>query len=228
MLENKVKKIKQLIEIKKLIEFNPKPSLNNIADKLDKYLNFENGFFVELGANNGYNQSNTFHLEYLKNWTGILIEGIPELYRICKYLRINSIVENFACVSNDCDHKKIEMRYAGLMSIVKGALKSEINDNIHVQKGLKCQQINEEYTVKVQTNTLTNILNKNKITKIDFLSLDVEGFELQVLKGFDINKFKPTYICIEARFFDEIDAFLSPKYHIIDQLSYHDYLYKIR
>jgi len=222
MLKNKINKIKQLIEI------NPKPSLNNIADKLDKYLNFRNGFFVELGANNGYNQSNTFHLEYLKNWNGLLIEGIPELYQTCKYLRLNSIVENYACVNKDFNSTEIEMRYAGLMSIVKGALKSEIDDNNHIKKGIECQKLHEEYTVKVKTNTLTNILNQNKITKIDFLSLDVEGYELEVLKGFDLEKFKPTYICVEARFYEEVNSYLKSKYKMIEQLTKHDYLYKIK
>jgi|JTFP01.1.fsa_nt_gb FkbM family methyltransferase len=228
MLERKINRLRQLNEIKKLIAHNAKPSLNNIADKLDKYLNFEDGFFVELGANNGYNQSNTFHLEYLKNWKGILIEGIPELYNMCKYIRINSIVENYACVSDGFKQKEIMMRYAGLMSIVTGALKSEEKDDLHIKKGLKCQNINKEYIVKVRTSTLTNILKKHNVCKIDFLSLDVEGFELQVLKGFDVKKFKPTFICIEANFFDEIDEFLSPTHRIIDQLSHHDYLYKIR
>jgi hypothetical protein len=64
------------------------------------------------------------------------------------------------------------------------------------------------------------------IQRIDLLSLDVEGFELDVLKGIDFDKYKPSFMLIEARFRDEIDSFLNPLYEPITELSYHDVLYR--
>ena len=61
-----------------------RPALNDIDRKLEKYLDFEEGFFVEAGANDGFNQSNTYYLEKIKKWSGILIEPIPDLYNKLK------------------------------------------------------------------------------------------------------------------------------------------------
>ena len=58
--------------------------LYNLDIKLEKYLNYNNGYFIELGANNGVEQSNTFYFEKEKNWTGILIEPILHKYLDCK------------------------------------------------------------------------------------------------------------------------------------------------
>lgn len=63
---------------------------------------------------------------------------------------------------------------------------------------------------------------------IDFLSLDVEGSELDVLKELNLDKYRPTCILVEARFFDEVDGCLQPHYVLVEQLSHHDYLYKSR
>ena len=60
--------------------------LNNLDLKLEKYLNYNNGFFIELGANDGISQSNTYYFEKNKNWNGVLIEPI-----LHKYLELKKI-----------------------------------------------------------------------------------------------------------------------------------------
>ncbi|MEO0835147.1 MAG: FkbM family methyltransferase, partial [Cyanobacteria bacterium J06642_3] len=100
----------------------------------------------------------------------------------------------------------------------------------HIQKGVQIQK-NEDitsYEIKVETKTLTSILDEYHVEKIDFFSLDVEGFELNVLKGLDFNKYRPQYMLIEARFREEIEEYISPFYSQVDQFSYHDFLYKSR
>ena len=102
---------------------NPKysrPGLNELDLKLEKYLNFKNGFFIEVGANDGYAQSNTYYLEKFLGWRGILVEGIPELYQKCKRIRTKSFVYNCALVSKDFSDSVVEMHYANLMSVVEG------------------------------------------------------------------------------------------------------------
>lgn len=51
-------------------------SLNGLDEKLAPYLNFKGGIFIEAGANNGIRQSNTYYLEAVRGWKGILVEPV--------------------------------------------------------------------------------------------------------------------------------------------------------
>jgi FkbM family methyltransferase len=114
------------------------------------------------------------------------------------------------------------------MSIVKGALKSEEADENHIRKGSKIQKNIIPYEIQVPARTLTSILDECQVNEIDFFSLDVEGFELNVLKGLDFNKYRPKYMLIEARFKEEIEEYISDLYLEVDQFSHYDVLYKCK
>jgi hypothetical protein len=75
---------------------------------------------------------------------------------------------------------------------------------------------------RVPVSTLTNILDRHTIPKIDFLSLDVEGYEYSVLNGLDLNKYKPTYLLIEVYNvdFEKITTYLEGNnYELISNFS---------
>ena len=206
-----------------------RPGLNGLDLNLKKYLNFKNGFFIEVGANNGYDQSNTYYLEKFLGWRGVLIEGIPSLYEQCKRTRNNSSVYNCALVSNDFCDSFVEMHYANLMSVVENSLKNQEEQIQHIQASLELQKIDKSCSIRVPARTLESILDEfTNIPQIDFFSLDVEGYELQVLQGLNLDRYKPKYILVEGRFFDEINSFLTNYYDLVAKLSYHDYLYQLR
>ncbi|MDZ8239675.1 MAG: FkbM family methyltransferase [Nostoc sp. ChiQUE01a] len=206
-----------------------RPGLNDLDTKLAKYLNFKNGFFIEVGANDGYQQSNTYFLEKILGWRGILVEGIPNLYQKCKRIRTRSSVYNCALVSPQFPDSSIEMHYANLMSVVTGSLKNQQSQIQHIQTGLKLQKIEQSYTVKVPAKTLASILDEfPDLPSIDFFSLDVEGYELDVLLGLNLEKYQPKYMLVEARYFKEVNYFLEPLYILVEQVSHHDYLYKLK
>jgi len=52
-------------------------ALNNLDKSLETFIDFNNGYFVELGANDGVNQSNTLYFEHFRGWRGVLIEPCP-------------------------------------------------------------------------------------------------------------------------------------------------------
>lgn len=203
-----------------------RPALQEVDRKLEKYLNFSGGFFIEAGANDGFSQSNTYYFEKFLNWSGILIEPIPELYKKCIFERPNSQVINCALVSEDYPKDTIALMYSNLMSLVKGARKNNLEDFNHVNKGLDIQALKSTYEIDVPAKTLTSVLKDCAVGKIDLFSLDVEGYELDVLRGFDMLIYRPKYILVEVNFPDEINKYLnSYNYHAIDELTSFDILY---
>jgi len=205
-----------------------RPALNDLDAKLEKYLKFRDGYFIEAGANDGYSQSNTYYLEKVLGWRGVLIEGIPELYERCKVERDRSRVFNCALVSDGFAGSSVTMQYAHLMSVVDGSLKVPERQATHIQAGIKVQNLNGSYSVEVPARTLTSVLSSiPDLPHIDFFSLDVEGYELSVLQGLDLNRFRPTLILVEANFFEEVNAYLiANDYVMVDQVTFHDYLYR--
>jgi FkbM family methyltransferase len=199
-------------------------ALNDLDLKLEQYLNFKEGVFVEAGANDGRNQSNTLYYERHYRWRGLLVEPIPELAEQCRRNRPQCVVENYALVSFDYDLPTVEMTYCGLMSTVRGALATEQQ---HIHRGSEIQKL-EPRELSVPAITLTELLIRNDFEHIDLMSLDVEGYELSVLQGLDMDRFCPDLLLIECRDREEIDRFLAPYYGVEAELSHHDILFRRR
>jgi len=209
-------------------------SLHELDEKLLKYLNYENGFFIECGANDGVSQSNTLLLEQKLNWLGLLIEPGLENFNKCRHVRPKCIVENYALVSSEYTESTIEGNfnnpsYNGLMNSING-YPSYFNEEM-IFWANKFRQENASFPAKVQCATLQYLLDKHGINKVDFFSLDVEGYEIEVLKGLDFTKIRPTFILIETtthEYYREIvtNYMLSKNYKKIEEISINDILYR--
>ena len=205
--------------------------LDELNLKLAEHLRFRGGFFVEVGANDGISQSNTVYLERYLGWRGLLIEGIPELFQKCKMNRPNAIVEQCALVAKDFSETTVTMQYCNLMSIVQGARASLEGDKAYVTAG--CEHLGPDevpYAVNVQARTLTSVLDSHEISQVDFLSLDVEGYEGQVLRGLDFSRYAPRFILVECNIPIDVEEALDGRYEFVAQLSHHhsDRLYRLR
>ena len=198
-------------------------SAYEIDRKLENYLP-EQGFFIEAGAHDGFFESNTYYLEKIKGWSGLLVEPVPELYLECRRQRPKAQVVNCALVSFDHPDSHLEMINADTMSFVKRETQFQNQRLAMAKTWVKTKEIT------VPARTLTSILDELEVSTVDFLSLDVEGYELTVLKGLDFTKYRPKFILIE--FFlnesemKEVEDYLSNYYVYCEQLSPRDHLYK--
>lgn len=206
-------------------------ALGRLDWKLLPYLPYRRGFFIEAGANDGVAQSNMLYLERYRGWTGLLVEPIPELAERCRRNRPKSFVENCALVPFGYPDT-VEMRYCNLMSMVKGAMAREEQELDHIRRGREVQRLPSTYELTVRARPLTELLDRYRPERIDLFSLDVEGFELNVLRGLDLDRYRPRYLLIEVRDRSAMDAFLAPYYEPVAVLSdlgaHRDILYRCR
>jgi FkbM family methyltransferase len=227
----------QISRVKTLIPFSHRVSkllrleffgLNGIDRKVDSILNKCSGYYVELGANDGVNQSNTLFFERFKNWNGVLIEPHPQTFERLKRNRSNrNFFKNAACVSSDFDQNIVEMAFSHLMTTTL-EVETDLEDQItHAQKGSRFWR-GRVYNFFAPALTLSEILDEAKApNRIDFLSLDVEGAELEVLKGLDHKKYRFDLICIESRDYFRVNEYLIKyDYRLLSKISSHDYLFK--
>jgi FkbM family methyltransferase len=145
-----------------------------------------NGFFVELGANDGMRQSNTAFFEFFRGWRGVLVEPSPQGFQSCKIHRPNSRSFHAACVSPSFSGTTVEGDFTGdLMSSVDG------------------KRLGSPTRIQVPAKTLTSILDAASApASFDLLSLDTEGYELAVLEGLDLNRYRPHFMVIEIYTWD--------------------------
>lgn len=193
---------------------------------LYKHINKKNGFYIVGGGNDGYTQDPTYFLEKIRGWKGIIVEPLP-IYEVCQKNRPNSKVMNSALVSEKTT-EKITMINCNLMSTVKN---SELSNKTRMELGEKIQNIKSE-EIEVNTTTLNEVFAESqKITKqIDLLVLDIEGYEIEALKGLDFDTYSPQFILIEIlnkNYKSQIESILK-NYALVTNLGDSDFLYKIK
>jgi len=140
------------------------------------------GFFVEVGANRPQQESQTWHLEQL-GWTGVLIEPQPELAGDLCSAR-SAKVFAVACSSPENAGRRMKLHVAGALSAL---------DRDRMAPGAQPERV-----IEVPVRTLDDVLiEAGAPRQLDFLSIDVEGHELEVLGGFDFAHWRPRLVLLE-------------------------------
>ena len=202
----------------------PYASLNSLDRRIEKYLPSD-GVFIEAGANDGLNQSNTLFLARKHGWSGILIEPVPRLYARCIKNRKESLCINAALVSPNESGIAIKLIDLDLMTQVKSSNSFEASEaNIRIAETVQGIKRSE---VSVTGRTLSEIIEESTFQSIDLLSLDVEGFELEVLLGITNESHFPRWILVETSDINAVLETLGDRYEEIQKLSEHDYLLKL-
>lgn len=146
------------------------------------------GFFIEVGAFDGYNYSVTYALEAM-GWKGLLIEAIPDRAAECKARRTNSRVVNAALSrrgsAGETPFTVTTDQYGGMLSY-HSTTPQHLNDTKNAPKT----------SVTVPLTTMDDLL-KDHAGEIDVASIDVEGGEVALLQGFDLHKHRPRVLLLE-------------------------------
>ena len=195
----------------------PYHGLGALDAAIERELDVPCGTFVELGAFDGLTQSNTRHLES-RGWRGLLIEPVPAAFEACRENRPLATVVNCACVAADDTRPSVPMAAAGLMSLVRGS-RPEAEEEEWLERAESLQALTRD-EIEVPARTLQSVLDEAGMTRIDLLSLDVEGGETTVLQGLDFTRTRPRWIVCEDPYDDTVREFLAGQgYAVQRQLS---------
>ena len=150
-------------------------------------LNKKNGVFVEFGGLDGIQRSNTYMLEKFFNWSGLIIEPSRQYRDSLKNNRSCKI--DFRCVSEKTGENVLfnEIKNSGLSTINDYSFNDEHSSKR--KKGL---------LYEVETVSLQDVILENGLPNtIDYISIDTEGSEYDIIKSFDFKKFYVKIITIE-------------------------------
>ena len=176
------------------------------------------GYFIEIGAGDGKNISNTYLLEKEFGWSGILVEPNPVFHSSIRKLRENSILidrpvfnqsgklVNFICVENSPE-----------LSTISDFINSSNHDRSKFN------------TLMVETISFRNLLLETHAPNhIDYVSIDTEGSEYQILKDFDFEKYTVDIFTIEHNYnMEKLEKmrtllFKQGYIHILEEISQFD------
>jgi FkbM family methyltransferase len=157
----------------------------------------KNGVFVEVGADDGLDRSNTIFFEKL-GWTGMCIEASPSRFKNLAKNR-ECICENYAITNMEGKKEFLDINgYGkGLSGLVDKYDPRHIN---RINREIKDPRNKSHQIVSVDCNTLSKLLEKHNITHVDFCSIDTEGNELEILKTIDFKKYNFNIFTIENNY----------------------------
>jgi FkbM family methyltransferase len=143
------------------------------------------GFFVDVGANHYRTASKTYYLETELGWSGIAIEPLKEF--AADWGRYRSRTRFFPLFVSSASDETAKLYVLRAQSSVASSNQAFV------------RQFGEPDEVRtVPTVALNDLLDRERVQKIDFLSMDIELHEPEALKGFDIDRFRPELVCIEG------------------------------
>lgn len=143
------------------------------------------GFFLDVGSYHYKIGSNTYYLEKYLGWRGIAIDANEKFAR--GYLENRPMTRFFSLFISDKSDESIDFyivqdpRHPAMSTAVPSFV-----------SGLKTKKI------RMPTVSLNDLLSKLDVKRIDFVTIDIELWEPRALAGFEIEKYKPDLVCIEA------------------------------
>ena len=160
--------------------------------KQDEYLEttvfkgYKEGFYVDVGAHDGVSLNNTLYFEKNNNWRGINIEPIKGVFDMLVENRPSDV--NINCAVCNRDGEADFYLNEGYTEMLSGII--ENYDARHLERLMNENTEKSATTqiVKVNTKRLETIFDEQGVSHINYLSIDVEGAEFEVLKSINFDK----------------------------------------
>lgn len=153
-----------------------------------KFLNYKNGFFIELGGMDGIKFSNTLFFENVLDWVGVLIEPTEQYHQM--------VINRPKCYNFKYAVSETEGEVLFVGDDALGGIYESMSNQHYIGWGLDKKQ---KYSV--ESKPLNKILKDIQIERVDFFSIDVEGGEYEVLSTFDWSI--PVYVVLIELSFEE-------------------------
>lgn len=168
----------------------------------DFFQDRRDGYFVDVGANHYQVENNTFYLESRLGWGGIAIDPLTEFE--AEYLVHRPRTKFMSYFISNVSDAEASVFVLGTDSLVTSA-----DRDFTERHGTNATE------VRVPTITLDDLLDREGVEAIDFLNMDIELWEPKALAGFDVERFQPKLVCIEAH--PEV------RQDILDYFAFHGY-----
>lgn len=170
------------------------------------------GVFVDVGAWDPTKGSNTYRLEHDFGWSGLAVDAIQEFGPRYKALRPKS--QFLAAFVDDQNAGTATLYVPDRLTDVASGTESFV----HIFTSTTISR-------QVPRRTLDSLLDESCIGRIDFLSMDIELGEPAALRGFDIERFRPRLVCVEAHGATRqaiLDYFAAHGYVLVGKYLPHD------
>jgi len=147
------------------------------------------GFFLDIGAHDGVSLSNTKSFEE-QGWTGICVEPIPDVFALCQQARERAV--HAACVGGPDRQVLLRVDRSGLFAGIRA-------DEVHAGRSYLERNSGDPqfYSVEVPALRASELIRPDD-PPIDFVSVDIEGTEIDALEGLDLGRHQPRVLVVEA------------------------------
>lgn len=188
-------------------------------------LNKKNGFFLDIGAHDGMTGSNTYFFEKELGWQGICFEPLPHLFKQLKECRdcicINACVGALNGTVSFLHLNSVDEQLSGMCDTYDQRQLNIVMNDLQVYGG-NCA------IMRLPCVRLNDILDLHGVTHVDYLSLDTEGSELEILKSIDFSKVTIDMMSVENNFhepfireFLETKGFIFMEHVAVDDIYVH-------
>lgn len=169
----------------------------------------KDGVFLEVGAHHPTKISQTYLLE-TQGWKGVLIEPQPRLAALLRDNRPGSVVFEFAVVGPG----KTGDAYLVIPACSEAAAYITFEKPVALPVPARVEL--------VKTSTIDSLLRRSGFDRVDLLSIDIEGLELEALRGFSFEKYHPRLVLIEDHLetLDKHRLLVANHYRLVDRTGY--------